>query len=171
VHVATRGPPPPESPRAPLPAPVHIPMSPPSNPPPIPIRMAGSSPSPKSPPVSSRSASEPRNFRELVAQLSDMGFARDRAEEALRLNRFSFQEAMDFLLSDPPAPGDDSDVSADHGGGNAKQYGPAQNAYMGLTASEKAVVDRLSRSGDPYTVLQTFIACNKDEASTLGCLS
>jgi hypothetical protein len=57
------------------------------------------------------------------------------------------------------------------GGFDAGKYGQLQSVYDGLSAAEKAAVDRLSeRAGDPATAIQIFVACDKDEASARNLL-
>jgi translation initiation factor IF-2 len=50
------------------------------------------------------------------------------------------------------------------GGGGAGRFGEFQTVYDGLSAAERAAVDRLvARNPDAQTVLQLFMACDKNE--------
>jgi hypothetical protein len=51
-----------------------------------------------------------------------------------------------------------------YGGGGGARFGEFQSVYDGLSAAEKAAVDRLvARNPDGATVLQLFMACDKNE--------
>ncbi|KAH0789768.1 UBA/TS-N domain containing protein [Histomonas meleagridis] len=50
------------------------------------------------------------------------------------------------------------------------RYGQLQSTYDDLTNEEKQIVDKLAASIDPPTVLQVFIACDKNEETTKLCL-
>lgn len=139
------------------------------------------------PPPPTAGPVDPANFHELVSQLAELGYDRAQCEAALRASHYNVEAAADSLLGggggsaggayipDPPqyptAGGGQFDVGMSGLGPQydspSGRFGALQSHYDGLTAQEKAAVDRLCQGGhDPATVLQCFIACDKNEENT-----
>ena len=131
---------------------------------------------------------DPSNFGELVGQLTEMGFPAEQCQLALRRSHYNIDNAVNMLLSGQiGSAGDASDFhpaaeypgassgSISHGTSglgpsyptSAGRFGPVQSTYDELTPEEKAAVDRLCATGhDPTTVLQIYVACDKNEEAT-----
>ena len=117
---------------------------------------------------------DPPNFNQLVSDLQDMGFPEEQCKQALRATRYNMQAAVDRLLngsegSAPPPPASPPREVFHRSSG---RYGELQNLFDALSDDEKAAVSRLEQLGlDSITVLQIYLACEKDEASATSCIN
>ena len=131
-------------------------------------------------------SADPLDFRQKVSQLADMGFSQADCEACLRKYNYDLDSAVNALLSgwtssaapriEPsqvvqPQPSMDTrqpNISSNQ----YSMYGELQSEYDNLTPQEKAIVQKLnSQYADPSTVIQIFLACDKDEESTRAILS
>ena len=151
-------------------------------PPPVPDRPAENSPpsqpprpTPAPPTSGSRppsGPSDPPNFEELFLNLTDIGFDRAQCEQALRMANYDPERAANLLLTgevhvQPPPQTTQNQDQAPRG----VNFGQFQPLYDSFTPEEKAAVGRLLRHADPDTVIQYFMACDKNEEQTLALLS
>ena len=99
---------------------------------------------------------DPPNFQELVDGLVELGFERRQCEQALRMSQFDTNRAAETLLT--------GEFTANHTEQPQGRFGPLQSYYDSLAPEEKAAVDRLCQIDiPPLTVIQVYVACDKDE--------
>ena len=182
IHTKKR----PARPAAPVQPPVQPPVQQPVQPPvqqPVqpPIQQPVQppvQPQVQSPPETKPSGNQdPPNFAELVANLVDIGFEKSQCEQALRIANYNPDTAAMILLSgDVPAapsnpishpPPPPSRPQQDTGNGQLSQL------LSQLTPDEQSTVQNLCESlgFDMETVVQVFLACDKNESMTQDCLS
>ena len=139
--------------------------------------------SPSPPPASSntnpssKKPGDPPNFEQLVNDLAEMGFERVQCEQALRMQSYNMERAANLLLtgelssSSPPPGGQSRNRNSDDDPASGVNFGQFQSVYDNFSADEKASISRLLRYADPETVIQYFMACDKNEEQTLGLLT
>ena len=159
--------PPSQAPVAPPPVPDRPIETPPPPPPPPPPQ--------RPPPSGSRPLSgspDPPNFEELVLNLTEIGFSRPQCEQALRMANYDPERACNLLLTgeipvqSTPQSNQDTDAPL-----RSVNFGQFQPVYDSFTPEEKAAVERLLRHADPNTVIQFYMACDKNEEQTLALLT
>jgi hypothetical protein len=130
-------------------------------------------------------------MRELVARVKEVsGRSEDTVCSALRGSRYDPDRAVARLWEDhppevatpsKPAPAPEpaplpasprTIAEAAAKGGDGLKLGRLRSVFEALAPQEKDVVRRLAdRYEDAVTVLQYFVACDKDEAATAGMLA
>ena len=137
---------------------------------------------------------DPENFDALVDQLVDLGFDKKDSIQALRKNDYNVDQAASILLAyqseDDEAEkesieeeDDDDSVEYDSEGESKRihrftmkrrdKLGELKPFYQSLTKEEQeAISDLVKETKQPRsTVIQIFIACDKDKATSYACLT
>ena len=112
-------------------------------------------------------------FSDRIMKLMELGFERDKCEQALELANNDFETAV-FLLSEN-ALGEnaqqDDENNVEPNRSKMQIFGEYQPFYNSLSPAEKNAVERLLNYGSPQMVIQYYIACNKNEEDTLNLLA
>jgi hypothetical protein len=109
-----------------------------------------------------------------IAQLSDYGFDPRQCEDALRVANYDIDFALDLLLTGSVAQPPQLRPMAppQRRSPQLHQFGSVQKVYDSLSQRDQAAVLRLvALHPDPETVIQLFMACDRNEEQTLGLLS
>lgn len=136
---------------------------------------------------------DPEDFDELVSQLVELGFEAAPSRIALRRNAYNIESAAAHLFeqnrveeissSSTEPDEDDDDVEFDSEGEEIRRphflsrknedLGDFQQAYEDLTADEKDIVSDISQqTKTPLAqVIQIYMACDKNQDTTIACLS
>ena len=137
---------------------------------------------------------DPDNFESLVLQLIDLGFDRKDSIQVLRKNDYNVDQSASILLAyqseDDDADqesieeeDDDESVEYDSDGESTRihrftmkrrdKLGELKPIYQSLSKEEqKDIADLMRETKQPKsTVIQIFLACDKDKATSYACLT
>ena len=90
-----------------------------------------------------------------VKQLTEMGYSFRKACDALRRTKNDVARAANLLIMEDNSPAQEPVRSSG-------PYGSLQSDFDNLTSAEKAEVEALRPGSDRPTVLQAYLACEKD---------
>lgn len=126
---------------------------------------------------------EPPNFAELVQMLTEMGFPEEHCQRALRIARYNVERAGSLLVAgdlpridpqlrnpNPPPPNPEGNPPNEPERPTA--IGSLRTVFDSLNDEERNTILRLENQYhlDRVTVVQVYIACDKNEESTRECL-
>lgn len=115
---------------------------------------------------------EPQDLNEKINRITEIGYSREQALEALRAANFDLETAVNILCSDdaPPAefppPNRNPPPPPQSPNRNPSQTSPEelQRLFDSLSPAEKAIVERLKEVGFSFeTNIQVFLLSNKNE--------
>lgn len=112
------------------------------------------------PKPSQRTSTEPGDFRARVDTLMVHGFSRHQCEIALRQANYDLDRAFRALQAEERAKNQPMTLET-----------RLSSLFAGLSDAEKRIVRKLTSTGvDEATVLQVFLACDRNPETTLRCL-